>query len=65
MESLYTYIVDNFGDENMEVSKMASYFGFNIEPYKLSLVENKLINLETNTEEETILAKQLILKRSK
>ncbi|AXU73217.1 TPA: hypothetical protein ACG3P4_002829 [Clostridioides difficile] len=62
MESLYTYIVDNFGDENMEVSKMASYFGFNIEPYKLSLVENKLINLETNTEEETILAKQLILK---
>lgn len=62
MESLYTYIVDNFGDENMEVSKMASYFGFNIEPYKLSLVENKLINLQTNTEEETILAKKLILK---
>ena len=62
MESLYIYMVNNFGDENMEISKMASYFGFNIEPYKISLVENKLINLQTGTEEETILAKQIILK---
>lgn len=64
-ESLYVYMIDNLGDENQEVSKIASYFGYNMNSYKEKIIKRSISNLKTDTEEETIKAKNMLLQEVK
>ncbi|MDU1454499.1 MAG: lysozyme inhibitor LprI family protein [Paeniclostridium sordellii] len=65
MLQIYTYAVDSFGDENREIFKIANYFGYNIDNYKYHIIKNKITTLATNTEEETIKAKNIALQEMK
>lgn len=65
MLQVYTYAVDSFGDENGEISKIANYFGHDIDNYKYNKIKSKISTLPTNTEEETIKAKNIALQEMK
>ncbi|MGL6106860.1 hypothetical protein [Romboutsia sp.] len=65
IESVYTYAISNFGDENNEISKIANYFGYDIDYYKRNIIERKFSTLQTDTENETLESKEIILQEIK
>ena len=64
-ESVYKYIIDNFGDEKNEIIKICNYFGLNLYSYKESLIKNKCQQLNIVTECDAKKSKELIVNECK
>ena len=64
-ELVYKYIIDNFGDEKNEVTKICNYFGLNLDSYKENIIKNKCQQLDIVTEYEAKQSKEFIVNECK
>ena len=64
-QSVYEYIIANFGDEKNEVTKVCNYFGLNLYSYKENIIKNKCQQLDIVTEYEAKQSKELIINECK
>ncbi len=60
-ESVYQYMVQEFGDNKKEIEKIANYFGCNISDYKENILNEKFKTLNLESEEATKRAKEIII----
>lgn len=60
-ESIYQYMIQEFGDSNNEVQTIAEYFGCDVYKYKEKVLDEKFKKLSTENEEETKESKELII----
>lgn len=50
----YEYIIDNYGDENLEIENIANYFDINLDKYKVSYIYEIYHDIKLENEEDTI-----------
>ncbi|MCL1988732.1 MAG: zinc ribbon domain-containing protein [Firmicutes bacterium] len=66
-EKIYTFLIEKFHDEKMEVENLANYFGFgeDVSEYKISLLGKFYQDLPKATYEEIIASKEELAKHGK
>lgn len=60
-ESIYQYMIQEFGDSNNEVQIIAEYFGCDVYKYKEKVLDEKFKKLSTESEEKTKESKEIII----
>lgn len=61
-DSVYQYMIQEFGDSNNEVQTIAEYFGCDVRAYKEKVLDEKFKSLNTESEEKTKESKEIIIK---